>query len=68
MTPRDIDLTPEQVTGIADQIGGNPDVHKAVRGIQLVEVTAWRGADTFQSVGINPDNAIFSVGMKQVQL
>ena len=61
-----ISLTVPQIDGVAAQIGGVPDTYKAVKGLQLVEVTAWRGADTFQSVGINPDNAIFDVGMKQL--
>ena len=64
----DISLTASQLAGVASQIGGEPDIYRAVKGLQLVEVTAWRGSATFQTVGINPDNAIFDVGMKEVQL
>ena len=59
----DISLTETQLAGVADQIGGEPDSYRAVKGLQLVEVTAWRGSATYQTVGINPDNAIFDNGM-----
>jgi len=59
----DISLTASQLAGVASQIGGEPDSYRAVKGLQLVEVTAWRGSATYQTVGINPDNAIFDNGM-----
>ena len=66
MTPREIDLTQPQVDSIADQIGGAPDATLAMRGMQLVEVTAWRLANTYQAVGLTPDNAIFDIGLAQI--
>lgn len=66
MTPRDIDLTQAQIDGIAAQIGGDPDATLATRGMQLVEVTAWLDANTFQAVGLTPDNAIFDIGLAQI--
>lgn len=66
MTPREIDLTQPQIDGIASQIGGEPESTLAMRGMQLVEVTAWRAANTYQAVGLTPDNAIFDIGLAQI--
>lgn len=64
----DITLTQPQLDGIAAQIGGAPDAYEAVKGLQLVTIAAFKGADIWETIGINPDNAIFSVGLKLVQL
>jgi len=63
----DITLTQPQLDGITAAIGGAPDTVEAVKGLQLVYITAYKGSEVWETIGINPDNAIFSCGMKLVQ-
>ena len=63
----DISLTQSQLDALSVQIGGEPDSYEAVKGLQLTYVTAYRGGQTWQTLGLNPDNAISDVGMTEVQ-
>ena len=67
MTFVDITLTQQQLAGIAAAIGGAADSYVAVKGLQLVCITALKGTEVWETIGINPDNAIFSCGLKLVQ-